>query len=527
VNRLIATCLLVGLPAGTWAGVPADLDAHVERVRREFRVPGLAVAIVKDGEVVLARGYGVRREGDPGRVDADTLFGIASNSKAFTCAALSQLVERHALSWDDPVIRHLPGFRMFDPWVTRQITVRDLVTHRSGLGTGAGDLMWWPSTDLSRAEIVSGIAELRPSTSFRSTYAYNNVLYVAAGQVLARVSGRPWDDAVREGILEPLGMTRTTTSASAGDPNVAMPHLEVGGEVLSIEPMVFDNVAAAAGLNSSAADLSRWVLSLLECESGRAPRPGIPCVLEASSIRKMWSAQTVRPVEVPAPLKADAPHLSAYGLGFGVVDLRGRKVVSHTGGLPGYVSRITLVPEERLGVVVLTNQEARGGYDAVTRHVLDAYLGPPDPPVDWVAAFAAVARDKEGKARAQADRDAAARLTGTSPSLPLPGYAGRYVDPWYGEGRVAAEEGHLVLDMTRTPGMVADLEHWHLDTFVARWRTTFMSDSAPAEAWVTFELDRRGRVERIRLAPVSPAIDFSFDFQDLSFTPIGSDAEAP
>jgi len=519
---LVALAVALGAPVAAPAGVPADLDGYVGRVLGEFSVPGMAVAVVKDGGVLVAKGYGVRRQGGLLPVDENTLFGIASNTKAFTCAALSLLVEQGRLAWDDPVTRHLPEFRMHDPWVTREMTVRDLVTHRSGLGTGAGDLMWWPPTDFTREEIVRGIGSLVPASSFRSQYAYSNVMYVAAGEVVARVSGLPWDDFVRERLLEPLGMERTTTSvvAAAGDPNVASPHLLVDGAPRPVAPLRFDNAAAAAGLNSSAADLSRWVVMLLECGAGEKPRVDLGCVLKSTSIRELWSAQTVRSTSTPKPLARLAPHLAAYGLGFAVSDLRGRTIVTHTGGLPGYVSRITLVPEERLGVIVLTNQESGAAFHAVTQHVLDSFLEPREPPVDWVEAYREAERAREEEARGKVDKDALARLAGTRPSLELSGYVGRYEDPWYGQARVAVEEGHLVLELTRTAGMVADLEHWHLDTFVAHWRTVFMSDDAPYEAYVTFDLDRHARVETMRLSPVSAAIDFSFDFQDLRFTPV-------
>src|SRR5512143_921015 len=213
---LLPFLLLSAAPAAadarkTRAAAQPDVDAHVARVRSAFDVPGLALAVVKDGRPLVAKGYGVRRAGEPGGVGADTLFGIASNTKAFTCAALSLLVEEGRLSWDDPVTKHLPDFQAYDPWVTRELTVRDLVTHRAGLGLGEGDLMWWPPTSFSRAEIVRGIRWLKPASSLRTRYAYNNVLYVAAGQLLEAVAGRSWDDFVRERLLGPLGMQRTAT----------------------------------------------------------------------------------------------------------------------------------------------------------------------------------------------------------------------------------------------------------------------------------------------------------------------------
>ena len=250
----------------------------------------MAVAVVKDGQVVHARGYGVRRVGAPDAVDVDTLFGIASNTKAFTCAAISILAEDGKLDWDDPVTKHLPDFRMYDPWVTRELTLRDLVTHRSGLGLGQGDLVWWPATDFTRREIVRAVRLLKPASSLRSRYAYSNVMYVVAGEVVTQVAGRGWDDLLRARIFGPLGMSRTNTSVSTPAVNVASPHLELGGAAKPIAPMAFDNCGAAGAINSSASDMARWLRMLLEC--GRAGAAGGEgCLLKPESIRRLWSAQ--------------------------------------------------------------------------------------------------------------------------------------------------------------------------------------------------------------------------------------------
>ena len=516
----------------------AGFDAYVARTLREFRVPGMAVAVVKDGQVVLARGYGVRRAGEPAPVDADTLFGIASNTKAFTCVALSILVEERKLAWDDPVTKHLPEFQMYDPWVTREVTVRDLVTHRAGLGLGGGDLMWWPPTTFTRREIVRGIRWVKPASSLRSRYAYNNVAFVAAGEVVAAASGTSWDDFVQRRILTPIGMSRTTTTVAGRADNQAAPHLEVKGVVAPVGPMDFANAGAAAGVRSSASDMARWLGMLLECGRAKeAPSPpadgpaggaGRACALKPESIRRMWSAQTVQGTpDPPAGLEPIRSNFAAYGLGFGLRDYRGRKVVSHTGGLPGYVSLVTLVPEERLGVVVLTNQEETGAFEAVRYRVFDGYLGAPVPPVDWIAAFRKRAEDERKKAMETVAKAAAARDATSRPSLPLARYTGRYRDAWYGDATIAEEGGRLVLSMTRTPGMVADLEHWQHDAFVARWRVPFMSDESPADAYVSFALKPDASIERMTMAPVSPAIDFSFDYQDLLFTPVPPDVRDP
>ncbi len=498
----------------------AGLDAQVARAMQAFSVPGMSVAVVKDGQVVHAKGYGVRRLGEPAPVDADTQFGIASNTKAFTCAALSILGDDGRLDWDDPVTKHLPDFQMYDPWVTREVTVRDLVTHRAGLGLGQGDLMWWPATDFTRREIVRGIRHLKPVSSLRSRYAYSNVMYVTAGEVVAQVSGRSWDDFLRERIFVPLGMSRTNTSVGSNGSNVATPHLLRGGRPTPIAPMQADNCGAAGAINSSASDMARWLRMLLEC-GRRGASGGDGCVLKPDSIRRLWSAQiALGTPDPPAGLEALRANFSAYGLGFGLRDYRGRKLVTHTGGLPGYVSQVALVPEDGLGLVILTNQEEGGAFRAVMHAILDEYLGAPAPPVDWTTAFRKLTDDEAAKAQAAVAKAAGARAATSSLSLPLAGYAGRYRDPWYGDATIVEAGGKLVLSMTRTRGMLADLEHWQHDTFVARWREAFMSDTQPYDAYVSFALKPDASIERMTMAPVSPAIDFSFDFQDLLFRPV-------
>src|SRR5947208_6609299 len=275
--------------AAAQARLPKDFDATVTRAMRTFGVPGLAIAVVKDGRVLVARGFGVRRLGDPATVDAHTDFQIASNTKAFTTALLAQLVDSGRLAWDDPVTKYLPWFQLSDPWVTREFTVRDLVTHRSGLGLGAGDLVWWHS-DYDQAEVVRRLRAAKPVTSFRSTYAYDNVLYIAAGLVVEAVTGTAWKDVLRDRILTPLGMTETAAEiALMSGPNAAAPHARIDGRLQVVPLDTINNTLPAGGIVSNVTDLAKWMIARLD--SGALP--GGKRLFSARQAKEMWSSQTI------------------------------------------------------------------------------------------------------------------------------------------------------------------------------------------------------------------------------------------
>ena len=494
------------------ADLPKDLDAYASRVLKEFEVPGIAVAIVKDGKVLLTKGYGVRKLGEPAVVDEQTLFGIASNTKAFTAAALAILVDEGKITWDDPVVKHLPGFQMYDAYVTHEITIRDLITHRSGLGLGAGDLLWWPPTNYTREEILHRLRYIKPATSFRSRYAYDNVLYMVAGQIIPAVTGKSWDAFVKERILTPLGMAATNTSMTAFKPaaNIANPHSRVEGRVQPIPYINLDNVAPAGSINSNVADMSKWVIAQLD---GGLIRGSQSRLFSERQSREMWSAQTILPIGNPPPhLAGLRANFAAYGLGWDLRDYRGHKIVSHTGGLPGLVSRVALVPDLKLGVVVLTNQEAGGAFQALTYRILDHFLGAPA--TDWVAAFKTSAQLAEARAAEVERTQASSRAAKSEPSLSKAKYCGVYKDSWYGDVIITLESDKLVLKFSRTPALIADLEHWQYDTFKARWRDRSLN----ADAFVYFALKPDGSIEQMKMAAVSPLTDFSFDFHDLLFT---------
>jgi CubicO group peptidase (beta-lactamase class C family) len=497
-----------------------QFDAHVEAVRREFDVPGIAVAIVKDGEVVLERGYGLREMGKPEPVDAHTMFAIASNTKAFTAASLSILADDGKLSLDDRVIDHLPGFRMADAYVTREMRLRDLLVHRSGLGLGAGDLLFWPATTYSNAEVVQRLRDVPLSGGFRSRYAYDNILYGVAQQVIETVSGQSYEAFLRTRILQPLEMRETRYNSDYLQPgdNVASGHAKADFSDLQPAPrMSWSNVAGAGGLYSSAHDMARWMR--VQLAGGVYGREGDAELRLFSAARQkaMWSLVTPMPIAEPKveALKATRPNFLGYGEGWMVSDYRGRKLVWHTGGWPGMVSRVTLVPELNLGIVVLTNQEVSAAFHAVTMQALDAFLDAP--PTDWLAAYAALVAKNQGDAEERWRKLQAARDRKSRPSLPLGRYAGTMRDPWYGDVSVTKERDGLVLRFSRTPALVGDLSHWQHDTFVVRWRDRALN----ADAFLTFALKPDGAIREARMEAISPLTDFSFDFHDLRLTPVG------
>ena len=494
------------------AAPPADLDAFVASSMRTFEVPGMAVAIVKDGKILVAKGYGVRKLGDPTPVDEFTMFGIGSNTKAFTTAALATLVDQGKLSWDDPVYQRLPGFVMYDPYVSHEMTIRDLLTHRSGMGLGEGDLLFWPHTTYSREEVIYKLRFMKPHSSFRSHYAYDNLLYMTAGQIIPAVTGTSWDDYVRQRIFGPLGMNHSNVSNTAyksGD-DYAFPHERINGKLQVIHFEELDNAGPAGAINSCAADMAKWVQ--LQLNRGKfADRDGRLFTEKRS--QEMWEPQTILPIgNPPPPLAGLKENFADYALGWRLHDYHGRKLIGHTGGVAGFVSRVMLVPEENLGVVVLTNGEEGGAFDAILYHVLDHYFHLP--PTDWIAAFKAVKDKEEKDAAEEMKKSEGARAANSKPSLPLDKYAGVYNDAWYGPITIRMENGALTVNFEHTPGMTGDLQHWQYDTFKAHWRVRTIED-----AFITFSLNPDGTVDSARMAAVSPLADFSFDFQDLLLKP--------
>lgn len=525
-RRFAFSVILVFLLSVPWVGaqpapenvpqaVPPDLDTTVARVMDAFEVPGIALAVIKDGRIVVTRGYGVRTLGDPAPVDGRTLFGIASNTKVFTATALGLLVEEGKIAWDAPVVDYLPWFQMWDPYVTRELTIRDLLVHRSGLGLGAGDLLWWPPSTYDRKEILRRLRFIPPATSFRSAYAYDNVLYLVAGEVIEKVSGLTWEDFVGQRILKKVGMTTSEVrySASANGGNVAGTHAQVEGVLRPVKPMASDNTNPAGGINSNAEDMAKWMLVLLN--EGRLTDG--TSLFSAKTARELTTLVTPIRIQIPpAELAALKPNFQGYALGLNVHDYRGKKVITHTGGLPGYVSKVTLIPDLSLGITVLTNQESGEAFSSLTWQIVDHYLNAPT--TDWVDAYLKVRAQREARTAETLKKTAAARDEASKPSLSPEKYAGTYTDAWYGDIRIAMEDGKLVLNFTKTPALSGDLEHWQHDTFIVRWRDRELR----ADAYITFALNPDGTIDQAKMRAVSPETDFSFDFHDLLLKPVKS-----
>ena len=498
----------------------ADLDAFVEATRQRFDVPGIAVAIVKDGRIVLEKGWGLREMGKPGAVTAHTRFAIASNTKAFTATAISMLADDGKLSLDDRVIDHLPWFRMSDPYVTREMRIRDLLAHRSGLGLGAGDLLYWPGTTYSGEEVARRLKDVPLTGGFRSQYAYDNILFGVAQQVVEHVSGQDFRGFLQSRILDPLGMDETRYNSDFLKPGdeVAIGHAPIDFKDVRplAAPMTWSNVAGAGGMYSSVHDMARWMQvqlagGVIEGEGANARR-----LVSEKRHQGMWQLVTPIPVSRPtvpelAPL---TPNFAGYGEGWFLSDYRGHKLVWHTGGWPGMVSKVTMVPSLGVGVVVLTNAGSGGAFNAITYRVLDAYTGAPK--TDWVAAYGKALDKQRGDADESWKKHLAKRDAKSKTSLPLTGYAGTYRDPWYGDVVIEPAGNGLRMRFTRTPELVGLLEHWQHDSFIVRWDQRWLN----ADAFVDFDLDHDGAIRGVRMQSVSPMTDFSFDFHDLRLAPV-------
>ena len=461
-------------------------EAYVRGGIQDWEVPGLAVVVVKDGEVAFSQGFGVRTLGEPSEVTSETLFAIGSTTKAMTAAAIGMLVDEGLVNWDDPVTKHLPWFQLYDPYATREVTVRDLLTHRAGLGNA--DFLWY-ERDTDPAEILKLVRLVEPAYSLRSGFIYQNIMYAAAGAVVAQVSGIPWAEFIQTRILNPLGMAGAVPTAETlhQQPDVAMPHYKIDGVVTQIENASVDAVASAGSIWSGVDDMSKWIRFLLA--DGKT-----------ANGEELLGSETVAELFTPQSIVGNAgfyptaqltnPHWTTYGLGWFQADYRGRAVDFHTGSIDGMVAIVGLIRDENLGICVLANLDHAELRHALMYRVFDLFDD--SPPRDWsaellelYAGFAEAAVERRAQVEAE-------RVEGTTPSLPLDDYVGFYTDVLHGDVTVSMNESGLRLHYG--PGLQGPLSHWNHDTFRVEWDAAWRGTS-----FIAFGLNREGVVERLEM----------------------------
>lgn len=467
----------------------AGFEAYVQNALKQWEVPGCAIAIVKDDRELLAKGFGVKKHGADAAVDEHSLFSIASCTKAFTSAAIAKLVDDGKLKWDDPVSSYLPKFQLYDPLATRELTIRDLLCHRSGLARH--DLLWF-DMPYGRDEVLRRLRAAKPNSSFRTQFGYQNIMFLAAGQVVAAVTGKSWDDFVRDTFFGPLGMKQacTTFAELSRRQNVAQPHEKIDGKVTPISYRNRDNAGPAGSINASVAEMTAWLY--LQLNGGNFA--GVP-ILRNASVREMHAPQMVIRTDGMGPeglrwrLMNPEAEFFTYGLGWIVKDYRGRKVVQHGGTLDGMRCTTALVPSLKLGLVVLSNRGGQYLPEALAYRIFDLFFGPD--PQDWSTIFKKnqqVLDDMQQSARERQERE---RVADTKPSLALAKYAGTYRDEVYGEIAVTVKEGQLYLHYGAA--YRGPLVHWHFDTFQAHW-----DEKRFPKELVTFGLDPSGAAAELR-----------------------------
>lgn len=528
------------LPFRSWAQEPANdhsdlayaVDMHVKRCMGGFPdQPAVSIAVVKNGQAVLAKGYGERRLGEAAPVDEHTLFAIASNTKNVTCAALAMMVDEGKVKWDAPVRTYLPDFRLSDPMISERITVRDLVSHRAGFGLGAGDLLFWPNSDRTRAEVVALAAHVPIEDGFRAGYHYNNLMFVVAGAVLEAVSGMSWETFIQTRILDRVGMSETVPLARLADPaKSAMPHGRLGpplryqGAMQPIGDSIaevwnWDSAAAAGGICTNPVDWAKWIA--LRLANGALP-DGSRLYSEAQA-REMFRPNII--VSSSAGPTPDLPGRSiaaTYAMGWQVMDYRGERFITHGGGAPGYLSGTVLIPGRNVGFSYFTNAEESYLVRALRNGIADLCMAErrQGPDFDWISDSAALRGESNNRSRAAAVEIDAKQAAGAAPSLPLEAYAGTWRDPWYGDitispstvGRGRNRRTQLWLAFSHTPSLNGPLEPYDGETM----RTRF-PDKREEDLFITFTLEG-GAPRTATMKAVSPDADFSYDYHDLRLT---------
>lgn len=509
-------CLVFFLPAVAQKKsiLPPKLDEYINKVIATFDLPGVGVAIVKDGKVLMAKGYGTKRMGENRPVDENTLFLIASNSKAFTATSLAILVEEGKIKWDDKVIAHLPWFRMSDDYVTSHMTIKDLLVHHSGLPAYGGDIMLFPPSKYSRKEILEKLPLIPLKYDFRTTYAYDNILYLAAGEVIEKASGMSWEDFVKTKIFDRVGMKESISRYSSlkSATNFSFGHARNGKEIRVVENFRDRNIGdagdPAGGICSSASDMAQWLITQLD--SGRTPLHNK--IFNPSTTTQLWKVVTPMPVsKVPDVIKPSQQDFWGYGLGFRSYNYGKYKVVGHGGALRGFVSQIAMVPDLKLGIVVLTNQQSGGAYWSIINHVLDYYMQ--NPSFDWVSGYKTLLDSSIAESLIKKRKNEIRIDTADRPSLPVEKYVGTYTEPLMGKVTITKEDSGLVMRFLNSDYYIADLKYFQYNNFVAKFR----GNEFPTDAYLSFQLDPDGTVNGIKIKVLDP--DSYFDFEELDLKP--------
>lgn len=485
-----------------------EIDNLVEKTRTTFDVPGIAVAVIKDGKVIHSKGYGVKSIITKEKVDENTLFGIASNSKAFTATALAILIDQKKLDWDDKVVKYIPDFKLYNDYVTQEFTIRDLLTHRSGLGMGAGDLMLWPEgSDFKTEDIIHNLRYLKPVSSFRTKFDYDNLLYIVAGEVVHKVSGKTWAEFIETNIMQPLQMenSRGNWYRIKDTTNTVTPHVKIDGQLKTTKQSKNSVMDAAGGIFSNISDMSKWVITQLN--SGKY---GIDnkVLFSEKQHNEMWAPQTIIPTNTTPPYNV---HFSAYGLGWFLSDVKGQKQVTHTGGLEGMVTQVTLIPEKNLGIIVLTNQQSGAAFSAITNTIKNTYLDIPYQ--DYVALYSKRSQESSNKADKSTEEVwAIANKNIKIQKEHLKNTLGTYKDNWLGEITITEKKGKYYFESKRSPQLNGEVFYYKDNTFAVKWFNRKME----ADAFMIFE---KG-YQKMTMKAISELTDFSYDFHDLDFSKI-------
>lgn len=474
------------------------LRNYIEEARQLWKVPGMAVGIIYNDEIFLLEGFGEKEYGTGKKVDGNTVFAVASNTKAFTASALAMLVDEGKISWDDKVNKHLPWFKLYDPYVSENLTIRDLLCHRSGLVTFSGDLIWYGSNH-SREEILRRASFLKPKHGFRSEYGYSNILYLAAGQIVEVVSGLKWEDFVKTRIFSPLGMNESHTTISTLNlkGNTALPHNDADEKIITISYLNWDNIGPAGSINSSAADMLKWLQ--LQLNEGIVNDNQL---ISKKNLNEMWSPQTIQKVSAFSQRNWPSTHFKSYGLGWALMDYHGKKVISHSGGYDGMISYSSFIPEAKLGFVILTNKNSSLYYPLAYK-IMDTFLSDEDK--DWSKIFHELITKNEEASKKEEAEKAAEKVSGTVPTLDLKSYCGTYTCDIYGNVEVELVDNKLNMRFVHTPIFHSTLEHWHFNTFTVKFPDVPSLPSGKA----AFVIGMDNKVEKLLIDVPNPDFDFT------------------